>query len=50
MLDIIEDMVTDPLDLDVQVVIDVQGGDVAAPCQTDDGCGHTCASACNSNV
>lgn len=34
--------------LDVQVVTDVRVGDVAAGCNTDDGCGHTCASACAS--
>lgn len=36
--------------LDVHVITDVQSGDVAAACQTDDGCAHTCASACASNV
>lgn len=34
--------------LDVQIVTDVRVGDVAAACNTDDGCGHTCASACAS--
>lgn len=44
------DTIEDPFALDVQVVTDVQDGGVAAPCQTDDGCGSTCASACTSNV
>lgn len=38
----------DPFALDVQVVTDTRPGEVDAPCQTDDGCGHTCASACTS--
>lgn len=42
--------VEDPFALDVHVVTDVQPGEVAAPCQTDDGCGHTCASACTSDI
>ncbi|WP_414710894.1 FxLD family lanthipeptide [Pseudonocardia sp.] len=36
-------------ELDVCVVSDV-GFDVATPCQTDDGCANTCASACTSNA
>jgi len=40
----------DPFALDVQVVTDVQPGDVVAPCATDDGCAPTCASACASTV
>ncbi|MGH3936856.1 MAG: FxLD family lanthipeptide [Pseudonocardiaceae bacterium] len=35
---------------ELRVVTDVSPGDVAAPCNTDDGCGSTCASACASNV
>ncbi len=40
----------DAFDLDVHIITDVQSGDVAAACQTDDGCENTCASACASNV
>ncbi|WP_081982398.1 FxLD family lanthipeptide [Streptacidiphilus albus] len=39
----------DPLDLDLTVITEV--GTAAIPgCDTSDGCGSTCASACNSAV
>ncbi|MDQ3405361.1 MAG: FxLD family lanthipeptide [Actinomycetota bacterium] len=40
----------DDFDLDVTIATDLGTSDPAAPCATDDGCGHTCASACTSNV
>jgi FxLD family lantipeptide len=40
----------DPFALDLQVITDTAVSDVQAPCQTDDGCGSTCPSACVSNV
>lgn len=37
--------------LDVRVVTDSRtAGDVAVPCNTDDGCAATCASSCASNM
>lgn len=37
--------------LDVRIVTDIgPDSDVAAPCNTDDGCDPTCASSCASNV
>jgi FxLD family lantipeptide len=41
---------TDPFVLDVRVVTDIHASEVIAPCETDDGCGSTCASACTSNA
>lgn len=43
------DGVEDVFVLDVQVITEAAGA-VAVPCSTDDGCGSTCSSACNSNV
>ncbi len=40
----------DPFALDVQMVTEVQPGEADAACQTDDGCGNTCTSACTSNA
>lgn len=34
--------------LDVQVVTDIQPDRADAPCDTNDGCAKTCASACTS--
>jgi FxLD family lantipeptide len=38
----------DPFALGVTVATDVTGDTI--PCSTNDGCGSTCPSACNSNV
>ena len=39
----------DPLDLDLTVITEV-GAATIPGCDTSDGCGSTCASACNSAV
>jgi FxLD family lantipeptide len=44
-----ESSVEDAFELDVRVVSDASF-DGAIPCQTDDGCANTCASACASNA
>jgi len=41
--------IADAFALDVRVVTDISP-DVPTPCQTDDGCANTCASACTSNA
>lgn len=40
----------DMFELDVQVITDVEPGELVAGCNTDDGCASTCASSCVSNV
>lgn len=40
----------DPFVLDITVTAHADGSSATPGCNTDDGCGTTCASACNSNV
>jgi FxLD family lantipeptide len=45
-----QDLIEDPFALDLRVITDAAPSEVGAACQTDDGCGTTCASACTSNA